>query len=115
MPELRISKEVHTRIKEFKQIIEAVVGEEMDIDKCAELILGQGIDAMLADIVGSVDDATLLKSFQQLGSQFPSQVYRYVAEALRKGIASQAIESLARQIGFTPSQGSETVGNELPE
>jgi hypothetical protein len=32
------------------------------------------MDTMLADIVGSVDEAILLKSFQQLASQFPNEV-----------------------------------------
>ncbi len=37
------------------------MGEEIGLDKCAEVILSQNMDAMLAHIIGSVDQATLLK------------------------------------------------------
>ncbi|HTC94363.1 MAG TPA: hypothetical protein VK699_13060 [Terriglobales bacterium] len=114
MPEVRVSKEVHVRIKEFKQIVEAVIGEEIGLDTCAELILGQGMDAMLAEIIGSVDKTTLLKSFQQLSSQFPSEIYGYVAETLRTGVATQLKEEIRQRIGFAANEDSKTQEANLP-
>lgn len=105
MPEVSISKDIHVRMKQFKQIIEAVIEEEIDFDKCADLVLSQGMDSMLIDIIGSVDQTTLLRSFQQLGSQFPGEVYGYVAETLRRG-ASNVRERLRQQIGFRPTKES---------
>ena len=103
MAEIAISQEMHARIAEFKQVVEAVIEEEISFDDCVELILGQGIDSMLADLLGSVDQTTLLVSLQQLGSQYPAQIYRYVAEMLRRGAAVQERESMRRRLGFHPS------------
>lgn len=105
MPEIVISQEMHARIAEFKQVVEAVIEEEISFDDCVELILGQGIDFMLADLLVSVDRTTLLASLQQLGSQYPAQIYRYVAEMLRRGAAGQERESMRRRLGFHPPTG----------
>jgi hypothetical protein len=42
---------------------------------------------MLADILGSAYQATMIASFQQLCSQHPIQVCKCVAETLRRGEA----------------------------
>ena len=100
MPELRISKEIHEKIQEFKQIVEAVIEEKIGLENCAELILSHGMDTMLAEIIGSVDQPTLLKSFQQLGSKHPAQVYAYVADTLQRGVSVRERALLKRKIGF---------------
>lgn len=100
MSEIAISEKMYARVAEFKQVVEAVIEEKINFDDCVELILGQGIDSMLADLLGSVDQTTLLTSFQQLGSEYPGQVYQYVAETLRRGAAVQERESMRRQLGF---------------
>ncbi len=107
MSQIAISEKMYARVEEFKQVIEAVIEEEISFDGCVELILGQGIDSMLADLLRSVDQTTLLGSFQQLGSQYPAQVYRYVAETLRKGTAVQERESMRRRLGLLlPTRGA---------
>jgi hypothetical protein len=93
---------MYARVTEFKHVVEAIIEEEISSDDCVELILGQGIDSMLTDLIGSLNQSTLLKSFQQLGSQYPTQVYRYVAETLRRGAAVQEREKMKRKLGFLP-------------
>lgn len=88
MPEVSVPEELHSRVKEFKSVVEAVIEEPIDFDDCVVLILGQGIDSMLADLLSPVDQATLVTSFQQLGSQYPTQIYKYVAETLKRGAAA---------------------------
>lgn len=100
MPEITVSKEIYERVVEFKQVVEAVLEEEISFDDCAALILGQGIDSMLTNLLGSVDATTLLNSLQQLGSKYPAQVYRYVADTLRRGAAAQERESMRQKLGF---------------
>lgn len=100
MPEITVSKEIYERVAEFKQVVEAVLEEEMSFDDCAALILKQGIDSMLTDLLGSVDATTLLGSLQQLGSKYPTQVYGYVAETLRRGATPQERERMKEKIGF---------------
>jgi hypothetical protein len=100
MPKISVSKGIYDRVVEFKQVVESVLEEEISIEDCTALILGQGIDCMLGDIVGFADATTLLASFQQLGSQAPAEVYRYVAETLRKGAAVQQRERMRQKLGF---------------
>ncbi len=95
-----ISEETYTRVVEFKQVIEAVIEQEISFGSCMELILGQGIDSMLADLLASLDSDVLLQSFQQLGSQYPAQVYRYVAETLSQGTVVRAQEEMRQRLGF---------------
>lgn len=104
MPEITISEEIYARVAEFKHVVEAIIEEEIGFDDCVALILGQGIDSTLADLLGPVDPTILLTSFQQLGSQYPAQVYRYVAETLRRGATVQEREKMRRRLGFrTPA------------
>ena len=100
MPEIVVSEEIYTRVAEFKHVVEAVLEQEMSFDDCAALILGHGIDSMLADLLGAVDSTTLLSSFQHLGARHPAQVYGYVAETLRSGAAAQERERMRRRLGF---------------
>ena len=72
MPEISISEDMYQRVSAFKELVEVVIEEEIDLDTCVELILGQGIDATLADLLSPLDPDTLLKSVQQLGSQHPA-------------------------------------------
>ncbi|GAH77775.1 unnamed protein product [marine sediment metagenome] len=89
---------MYTQVTEFKHVVKAVIEEEVSSNDCVELILGQGINSMLADLLGPLDQIILLKSFQQLGSQYPTQVYRYVAETLKTGAAAQ--EKMKQKLGF---------------
>lgn len=104
MSKITISKEIYDQVMEFKNVVEAVIGEEIISNSCVELILSQGINSMLADLLSPLDQTILLKSFQQLGSQYPTQVYRYVAETLREGAALQEEREKMKQkiVGFLP-------------
>ena len=100
MPEVIISEEVYARVGEFKQVVETVINEEISFEAYVELILGQGINSMLADLLSSAGSTTLLNSLQQLGSQYPGQVYQYISEVLRQGAAVREQEEMRRRLGF---------------
>jgi hypothetical protein len=102
MPQVTLKDDIYSRVVEFKNVIEAVISQNLDFNECLSMILAQGIDSMLADIVGSADQATMLASFQQLGAEHPAQVYKFVAEALRRGEAFNQRERLTRKLGFQP-------------
>jgi len=95
---------MYSRLAEFKQVVEGVIDEEINIDTCVDLILGQGMDSLLADLLGPLDSSTLLHSFQQLASQCPAQVYKYVAETLKKGAIVHQKEEVKKKIGFQTQQ-----------
>lgn len=104
MIHLNIPEDLHRRVAAFKELVEAVLEEEISLDKCAVLILQQGMDAMLADILAPVDQTTLLRSFQQLGARYPTELYSFVAETLRTGAGGQEREGIRRKFGFRPSE-----------
>jgi hypothetical protein len=109
MPEIAISDEMYARLKEFRQVIEAVIDEEIDLDSCVALVLTQGLDSMLVDLLSPLDSTILLKSFQQLASEHPAEVYQYVAETMRQGAIVQQQENMRRRLGFsTPPQARDS-------
>ncbi len=85
MPEITVPEEIHTRIREFKRVVETVIEEQISDSDYVRLILEQGVDSMVATLLGSQDPRILLASIQQLGGQFPTQVYGYIAETLKRG------------------------------
>ena len=102
MPEIKVSEDISVRIRAFKQVVEAIIEEEITESACVTLILQQGIDWMIAVLLGPLDPNILLSSFQQLGWQHPTQTYGYIAETLKKGAAVQQREQLRRKLGFLP-------------
>lgn len=96
---IEISPELYERIKAFKEIIEAVIEDKMELNDNVELILDRGINSMLEDLLGQVEPATLLQSFQQLGTKHPAEVYRFVAETLQRGGEINK-EALKKTMGF---------------
>jgi hypothetical protein len=107
MPQITISDSIYQGVLEFKQVVEAVIEEALDIDTCTEVILGQGLDSMLADLIGPLDHPTLLSSFQQMASRNPAEVYSYVVETLESGAVAQQKEALRRKLGFAMPSGME--------
>ncbi len=100
MSEITISEEMHTRVAEFKQVVEAVIEEEIDFDAYVEMILEQGIEAMVDQLLGSLEQPTLLKMFQQLGSLYPAQAYQYIVETLGQGSIITEQKEMKRRLGF---------------
>lgn len=107
MPQITVSDSMYRRVLEFKQVIENVIEDTLDIDTCAEVILMQGLDSMLADLIGPLDHSTLLSSFQQMASRNPAEVYSYVVETLESGAVAQQKEALRRKLGFALPSGME--------
>lgn len=95
-----IGKETIEQVQAFQPVIEAVLGEELDLSGCIELLIRLGIDAALEDLLGSQSPEVLLRSIQQLGVRHPQAVYGYIAETLRAGAAYREQERLRRRLGF---------------
>jgi hypothetical protein len=101
MTTIDISDDAYRRVVEFKAVVEAAINEELDLRTYLEVILQQGINSMLADLIGQ-DPAILIKSFQQLASKHPAEIYQFVAQTIREGILVGDREELRRRIGFSP-------------
>lgn len=100
MPQVHIPDNLHEKLSEFKQFIEAVLEEPIDLKTSIEIVLNQGIDCMLRDVIEPVDPETLVKSFLQLGAVHPKEVFKFVTETLLRGKEVQERERLKRKIGF---------------
>jgi hypothetical protein len=99
MPTIQVSEEMYARLALFRPLAEAVVEAELDIAGCVDLMLEQGLQRTLADLVGD-DSAILLKSLQQLAARHPDHVYPYLSEVLKDGALAKQREELQRRIGF---------------
>src|SRR5689334_7079075 len=77
--QLILNDDVEKRVTEFKRVIEAVVRQELDLQETISLIIERGMDSMLADILGDIDQATWLASFHQLAARYPAEIYGFVA------------------------------------
>lgn len=95
---ITISEEMYKRLQEFKRIVEAVVGEEINLDDCGEIILGLGIDHILEGLLE--EPSALLQSFQRLGAKYPDQVYGYIAEIIEEGALVEEQERVRKRLGF---------------
>ena len=73
MPKITISKDVLGRVSEFRKVIEAVIEEEADNEKCVEVILLRGMDLMLAELLLPTGPETLLTTVQKLGARHPAE------------------------------------------
>lgn len=110
MPAIEISEDTYQRLQEFRGVVNAVMDEELETQACADLILQQGLDSMLQDILGPQDQAILLRSFRQLAARDPAVVYRYVAEVIKTGTKVHERETKRPRMGFSipePGAGSE--------
>lgn len=94
-----ISEQIQERINAFKQVVEAVIEEEMDDKTYYELVFSRGLESMLLDIIGNVEHDILLKSFLQLAEENPDVVYKFITETLKRG-ASINREELRQKFGF---------------
>jgi hypothetical protein len=107
LPEITVSDKVYTRLAEFKSVFEAVMEQDISFNAYVESILIMGIDAILGSLMDSLDQNTLLKSFQQLGTEYPAQVYRYVVKTLKQGAIIRNREAMRQRLGAALSADQE--------
>jgi hypothetical protein len=100
MPQIAISDEMLAALAAFTEVVEGVIDEKIAIDDCATLVIQQGINSMLADLLGSVEPGVLLTSLAQLGLKHPKEVYGFIAETLKRGQAVEGRERLKHKLGF---------------
>jgi hypothetical protein len=108
MPEITVSDKAYARLVEFKSVFEAVMEQDIGFDAYVESILTMGIDAILGSLMNSLDQKTLLKSFQQLGAEYPAQVYQYVVKTLKQGAIVRNREAMRQQLGAALSADQES-------
>ncbi len=104
MANIAVSGELSARLEAFKPVVEAIIEEEMTVEDYVALLLDRALDSMLTDLVGSLDQAILVRSFQQLAAKHPSEVYSFVVDTLNTGENAIDRDRIRRQIGFEPPE-----------
>jgi hypothetical protein len=108
MPEISISEKTHARLVEFKPVIEAVLEQEISVERCVEFTVGMGIDATLSSLMESMDQGAFLRMFQALGSKHPNQVYPYITETVKRGAVVRQREAMKRRLSQTLAEDTDT-------
>lgn len=85
MASITVADELYPKLVAFKEVIEAVVGEHMEFDTYIELVLEEGIEAVLKDVLGLSNHQALVSSFSELSTRYPTQVFAHLAEQITAG------------------------------
>ena len=80
-----ISDRLYPKLLAFKEVIEAVMNERLAFGIYTELVLEEGMEAILEDLLDLSDHQALVRSFYDLSSHHPIQVFEHVAERIRSG------------------------------
>jgi hypothetical protein len=99
---IELPDDLNKSLLAMKDVVEAVLDEEVSVDMCVRTVFSRGLDLMLADVIGAAEPEILLTSFQQLAARHPEDMYGYVAEMIRSGAAIQRDEAKQRFFGFGP-------------
>lgn len=110
MKEITVSDKAYTRLVEFKSVFEAVMEETLDFDAYVESIMKMGIEAVMRALIESLDENALLKSFQQLGAEFPAQVYPHVVKTVRQGAIVRSRAAIRQRLGAARSTDQDIEG-----
>lgn len=96
---LTLSDETYRRLIEFKQVVEAILDEPIELHDYGELVVDRGLNGILEDIIGPQSKETLFESFQQLARRYPEEISDYMIDILQRGEESIR-EAAKRRLGF---------------
>ena len=85
MTSITVSDTLYPKVVAFKDVIEAVLGEHMAFDTYIELVLEEGIEAVLKDVLGFSNHQALVSLFYELSTRYPAQVFAHLAEQITAG------------------------------
>lgn len=85
MHSVTVSDQLYQKVAAFKEVIEAVLGEHLAFGIYIEMVLEEGIEAFLENLLALSDHPSLVRSFYELSSHQQVQVFEHVAERIRAG------------------------------
>ena len=85
MNSVAISDRLYPKLLAFKEVIEAVLSEHLAFGAYTELVLEEGMEAILEDLLDLSDHQALVRSFYDLSTRHPMQVFEHVAQRIRSG------------------------------
>ena len=85
MTSITVSDALYPKVVAFKEVIEAVLGEHIAFDAYVELVLEEGIEAVLRDVLGLSDHQALVTLFYEMSTRYPAHVFSHLAEQITVG------------------------------
>ena len=102
MSTVSISDELLVRAEACKLLVEAIIETELSAEEVVEFLLIRAIDTLLADLLSGVDQPVLVRAFQLLAAQYPTEIYSFTIDMLRAGAAPIDPEAFRQPLGFAP-------------
>jgi hypothetical protein len=100
MSTVSISDELLVRVEACKPLVEAVIGTALSAEEIVEFLLIRAVDTLLADLLANVDQPVLVRAFQLLAGEYPTEIYSFMIDMLSAGAAPIDREAFRQPLGF---------------
>jgi hypothetical protein len=105
--EVNLPDDLFGRLLGFAPLYETIVGDGVEPDELAAVVLARGLDQMLLDAIGEAEAHVTLAAMQELAARAPPVVYGYVAEMFQSGAEIERQRAKERVVGFPATQTDE--------
>lgn len=97
--QIDIDEGVLLRLQLFQNVAHEIIEEELPFDVYAQLVLMQGLEKMLRDII-TTDAEVLWITVKGMAEENPEFVYQFVTDALRRGAGIVRTDEARQWAGF---------------
>jgi hypothetical protein len=103
MSEIHLSAATHARLVAFQGIVRTIMGKDMTVDDSADMLIRFAINKSIDMLVQAQSKEALAKSFDQVASRRPEEVFDFIAKVLKIG---GELGKLKDQLGLRPPKES---------
>jgi len=97
--DIDLDEDILKRLHHFQRVIHEILDEELAFDVYVQLVLIQGLEKMLGDVV-TLDSEVLWATVKRMAEDNPEFIYDFVADSLRRGAEATQKEEAKRRLGF---------------
>jgi len=101
MAQLQIDtdEQVLRRLQCFQKVVQEILGEEMSFDTYLQLVILQGLEKMLRDVI-TADAEVLWVTVKGMAEENPEFVYQFITDALQRGADIVRRDEAQQWLGF---------------
>lgn len=100
MSSVSVDDDLLDRVRACKPLVENVIEEELSVDELVAFLLVRALDTLLLDLLNGVDQPTLVRSFQLIAAQHPTEMYEFAVGMLKAGAARVDPDTFRQPLGF---------------
>jgi len=93
---VKLSEDVLKRLEPFKSVVEEVIGKKLEFDVYVALVLGEGMNSMLQDIINPQERNVLWQTVLAMFKENPDFISGFVASILKRG--GEEIETRKKEL-----------------